>query len=137
MRTPFSYNGLGLVFECHGGTSEISSRSFSISEWVSHTPPIRATHLRPIYNTFGTWHLKFHSLFHYYCYYYYYCYWLRYNHILDKGERILCHSTISLVVSQRNQEKEKSSQYIWHWHYIGKCASQNLRSNFFVSLDYF
>jgi len=35
-----------------------------------------------------------------------------YNHILDKGEGILCHSTISLAVSQRNQEKEKSSQYI-------------------------
>ena len=33
-------------------------------------------------------------------------------HILDKGESILCHPTISLAVSQRNQEKEKSSQYI-------------------------
>ena len=30
--------------------------------------------------------------------------------IMDKGEGILCHSTISLAVSQRNQEKEKSSQ---------------------------
>ena len=35
-----------------------------------------------------------------------------YNHILEKGESILCHPTISLAVSQRNQEKEKSSQYI-------------------------
>ena len=34
------------------------------------------------------------------------------NHILDKGESILCHPTISLAVSQRNQEQEKSSQYI-------------------------
>ena len=33
------------------------------------------------------------------------------NHILDKGEGILCHSTISLAVSQRNQDKEKTSQY--------------------------
>ena len=56
--------------------------------------------------------------------------WLRYNHILDKGESILCHPTISRAVSQRNQEQEKSSQYIWHWHYIGKCASQNLSRNF-------
>ena len=38
--------------------------------------------------------------------------YIRYNHILDKGEGILCHSTISLAVSQGNQEKEKSSQYI-------------------------
>ena len=30
--------------------------------------------------------------------------WLRYNHILDKGQSILCHPTISLAVSQRNQE---------------------------------
>ena len=31
---------------------------------------------------------------------------------ISKGEGILCHSTISVTVSQRNQEKEKSSQYI-------------------------
>ena len=30
----------------------------------------------------------------------------------NKGESILCHLTISLAVSQRNQEQEKSSQYI-------------------------
>ena len=59
--------------------------------------------------------------------------WLHYKHFLDKSEGILCHSTISLAVSQRNQEKEKSSQYVWHWHYIRNCASQSLNSDFFVS----
>ena len=29
---------------------------------MSHTPPIHAAHFRAMYHTFGTWHLKFHSL---------------------------------------------------------------------------
>ena len=53
-------------------------------------------------------------------YYYYYYYnrirdkdWIEtWTMNLDKGEGILCHSTISLAVSQRNQEKKKSSQNV-------------------------